>query len=334
MKQQKEKQMKNILFALAIIFSVNINARTITDDHGRVVEVPEHITKIYAASPPLTMSLLAFNPDLVAGLNSPFNEMQKKYVASAYNKPVVGGFMGQGNTPNFEILAGIKPDVIIMWTRMKGYEKILTKFEKMGIPVLLVNNKSIYDLITQFELFAKLTGDTTRADELIAYTKKSLSLIESLKKELSKQKEVRYYFAQGLDGLSSECEGSFHLEPFKYAGAKNALDCRMSSNYGMEKISMESVILSNPDVIVAMERTFTDTLMQNPQWRNLRAVKEGKVFTVPATPFNYISRPPSFMRLLGIRWLIDSFYPSLLEKPFEEEKKEFEKLFFPQLKEN
>ncbi|MBS4069558.1 MAG: ABC transporter substrate-binding protein [Sulfurimonas sp. RIFOXYB2_FULL_37_5] len=326
--------MKNILFALAIIFSVNINARTITDDHGRVVEVPEHITKIYAASPPLTMSLLAFNPDLVAGLNSPFNEMQKKYVASAYNKPVVGGFMGQGNIPNFEILAGIKPDVIIMWTRMRGYEKILTKFEKMGIPVLLVNNESIYDLITQFELFAKLTGDTTRADELIAYTKKSLSLIESLKKELSKQKEVRYYFAQGLDGLSSECEGSFHLEPFKYAGAKNALDCRMSSNYGMEKISMESVILSNPDVIVAMERTFTDTLMQNPQWRNLRAVKEGKVFTVPTTPFNYISRPPSFMRLLGIRWLIDSFYPSLLEKPFEEEKKEFEKLFFPQLKEN
>jgi iron complex transport system substrate-binding protein len=40
------------------------------------------------------------------------------------------------------------------------------------------------------------------------------------------------------------------------------------------------------------------------------------------------------MRLLGIRWLIDSFYPSLLEKPFEEEKKEFEKLFFPQLQEN
>jgi iron complex transport system substrate-binding protein len=311
--------MRAIFIILFFIVTLSLSAKTITDDHGRVVEVPEHITKIYAASPPLTMSLLAFNPDLVAGLNSPFNEMQKKYVASAYNKPVVGGFMGQGNTPNFEILAGIKPDVIIMWTRMKGYEKILTKFEKMGIPVLLVNNKSIYDLITQFELFAKLTGDTTRADELIAYTKKSLSLIESLKKELSKQKEVRYYFAQGLDGLSSECEGSFHLEPFKYAGAKNALDCRMSSNYGMEKISMESVILSNPDVIVAMERTFTDTLMQNPQWRNLRAVKEGKVFTVPATPFNYISRPPSFMRLLGIRWLIDSFYPSLLEKPFEEE---------------
>lgn len=326
--------MRAVFIILFFIVTLSLSAKTIKDDRGRVVEVPDRITKIYAASPPLTMSLLAFNPDLVAGLNSPFNKTQKKYVGSAYNKPIVGGFFGQGNTPNFEILASIKPDVIIMWARMRGYEKILTKFEKMGIPVLLVNNESIYDLITQFELFAKLTGDTKRANELIAYTKKSLSLIESLQKELSKQKKVRYYFAEGLDGLSSECEGSFHLEPFKYAGAENALKCRMSSNYGMEKISMENIILSNPDVIVAMEKTFTDTLMQNPQWKNLRAVKEGKVFTVPTIPFNYISRPPSFMRLLGIRWLIHSFYPSLLKKPFEEEKREFEKLFFPQLREN
>lgn len=326
--------MRTFLLTLLCFFTISLNAKTVTDDHGRVVEVPDRITKIYAASPPLTMSLLAFNPDLVAGLNSPFNETQKKYVGSAFGKPVVGGFMGGGNTPNFEILANTKPDVIIMWARMRGYEKVLAKFEKLGIPVLLVENESIYSIITQFELFAKLTGDTVRANELIAYTKTSLSLIESLQDKLSKQKQIRYYFAQGLDGLSSECEGSFHLEPFKFAGAKNALTCKMSSNYGMEKISVENVILSDPDVIVAMEKSFADTIAQNSQFKNIKAVKEGKVFTVPATPFNYISRPPSFMRLLGIRWLIDSFYPSLLEKPFEEEKREFLNLFFPQLKED
>jgi iron complex transport system substrate-binding protein len=323
-----------IILSVFVLFFTTAYAKSITDDQGRVVEVPDTITKIYSASPPLSMSLLAFNPDLVAGLNSPFNKMQKKYVGSAYNKPVVGGFMGQGNTPNFEILASTKPDVVIMWTRMRGYEKILAKLEKLNIPVLLVNNESIYDLITQFELFAKLTGERARADELIAYTKRSLSLVEQLQDKLSKQKQVRYYFAESLDGLSSECEGSFHLEPFKYAGAKNVLDCKMSSNYGMEKISLETIILSDPDVIVAMERTFTDAIAQNPKFKNLRAIKDGRVFTVPASPFNYISRPPSFMRLLGIRWLIDSFYPSLRTKSFEEDKKEFERLFFPQLKES
>jgi iron complex transport system substrate-binding protein len=36
------------------------------------------------------------------------------------------------------------------------------------------------------------------------------------------------------------------------------------------------------------------------------------------------------MRLLGIRWLIDSFYPTLRQNSFESEKEEFEKLFFKQ----
>jgi len=245
---------------------------------------------------------------------------------------LTGGFMGQGNTPNFEILVSAKPDVILMWTRIRGYEKILAKLEKLGIPVLLVNNESIYDLISQFELYAKLTGDEARAKELIAYTKKSLSLVEQMQDELAKQKQVRYYFAQGVDGQYSECEGSFHIEPFKYAGAKNALDCKMSSNYGMEKIALETILLSDPDVIVALESSFVNTIYDNPQWATLRAVKGKKVFLIPSSPFNYISRPPSFMRLLGIRWLIDSFYPSLLKKPFAQEKEEFEKLFFIQRK--
>ena len=323
--------MKIIISIFVLIFTTAY-ARTIIDDHGRVVKVPELITKIYAASPPLTMSLLAFNPDLVAGLNSPFNEIQKKYVGSAYDKPVVGGFMGQGNIPNFEILASVKPDVVIMWSRMSGHEKILAKLENLGIPVLLVNNESIYDLITQFELYAKLTGDEARANELIAYTKESLNLVEHMQGTLAKQKPISYYFAQGIDGQYSECEGSFHLEPFKYAGAKNALDCKMSSNYGMEKISLETILLSDPDVIVAMQKSFVESIYDNPQFSTLRAVKEKKVFLVPSSPFNYISRPPSFMRLLGIRWLIDSFYPTLRASSFLDEKEEFFKLFFVQRK--
>ncbi|MFA5460942.1 MAG: ABC transporter substrate-binding protein [Sulfurimonas sp.] len=318
------------LLTTLLLIVLSLSAKTITDDYGRVVVVPDTITKIYAASPPITMSVLAFNPDLVAALNSPFNELQREYVGSAFDKKVVGGFMGQGNTPNFEILSSVKPDVILMWGRSSAHEKILAKFEKLGIPVLLVKNDSIHDIITQFELLGNLTNNKARADELIAYTQKSLSLIESLQSNLKEQKSIRYYYAQGVDGLNSECEGSFHLEPFKFAGAKNALDCKMSSNYGMEKISIETILLSNPDVIVAMESTFAENVSQNSQWENIKAVKEGKVFTIPSTPFNYISRPPSFMRLLGIRWLIHSFYPSILEKSFEQEKAEFEKLFFTQ----
>jgi iron complex transport system substrate-binding protein len=316
------------LLIFLLIFTNIIEARTITDDYGRVVKIPDKITKIYAASPPITMSVIAFDPSLVAALNSGFKPEQKPYVGAAASKPIAGGFFGQGNTPNFEILASVKPDVILMWGRATGSENHLAKFSALGIPVLMVRNDSINDIAGQFDLLGRLTANTKRSRELIAYTKETLGLIQSLQTRVNARKEVRYYFAEGLDGLSSECEGSFHLEPFKYAGAKNAIDCRMSSNYGMEKISMEQIILSDPDVIIAMEREFAEGVTTNPKFKSLRAVKSGRVLTVPSLPFNYISRPPSFMRLMGIRWLIHAFYSDLIA-PIDQEKKRFEKLIFP-----
>ncbi len=321
--------MKILLF-LAALFFCDANARIITDDYGRTVTVPEKVSKIYAASPPLAMSVIAFDPSLVAVINMPFTEDQKPYIGAAASRPVAGGFFGQGNTPNYEVLAAAKPDVIIMWGKMTGSQNALAKLSALHIPVLLVRNDSINDLVSQFALFGKLTGNTKRSDELIAYTKETLGLIRSLQSKLDKRPDVRYYFAEGLDGLSSECEGSFHLEPFTYAGAKNALDCKMSSNYGMEKIPMETILLSDPDVIVAMESAFAAGIQNDPKWKNLRAVKNKRVLTVPSLPFNYITRPPSFMRLLGIRWLIHAFYPDLIG-PIEQEQKRFETLFFPNM---
>lgn len=322
--------MKALLITLLLLlFTNSIEAKTITDDYGRIVTVPDKVTKIYAAHPPLTMSVTAFDPNLVAALNSPFTEEQKVYVGSAITKkPIVGGFFGQGNTPNFELLASAKPDVIIMWGGATGADMHLKKFSALGIPVLLVRNDSINDLVNQFTLYGKLTGNTKRANELITYTQETLNLIQSLQKPLNKRRDTRYYFAEGLDGLSSECDGSFHLEPFNYAGAKNALNCKMSSNYGMEKISFETIIMSDPDVIVAMEPTFSLSIKTDPKWQTLRAVKSERILTVPNTPFNYITRPPSFMRLLGIRWLIHSFDPDLI-KSIDQETKRFNQLFFP-----
>jgi iron complex transport system substrate-binding protein len=316
------------LLIFLLIFSNIIEARTITDDFGRVVTIPEKITKIYSSSPPLTISLTAFDPTLVAGLNFPFKPNQKLYVGIAASRPVVGGHFGQGNIPNIEILASLKPDVILMWGNATGSENQLKQLSALGIPVLMVRNDSINDLLGEFDLLGRLSGNTKRARELIAYTKETLGLIQSLQAKVNARKDVRYYFAEGLDGMSSECEGSRHIEPFTYSGGKNSINCKVSSTYGMEKMSMEQIILADPDVIIAMEPSFVESIATNPKWKMLRAAKTGHVLTVPNVPFNYISRPPSLARLMGIRWLIHTFYPDLIA-PIDQEKKRFEKLFFP-----
>lgn len=320
--------MKYCIALMFFFLAVSAQSRIITDDYGRQVNVPERIASIYAASPPLTMSVVAFDPSLVCALNVPMSDTQKRYAGAASARPVAGGFFGQGNTPNYEIIAAAKPDVILMWGKMTGYQNALTKLSALHIPVIMVRNDSINDLIGQFELLGKLTGNTRRSDALVSYTKETLGMIESLQSKIDARKAVRYYFAEGSDGMSSECDGSFHLEPFGYAGGKNALSCKMSSNFGMEKMSMETILMADPDVIVAMEPSFAESVVQDPRWQNLRAVKNRRVLSVPSIPFNTISRPPSFMRLLGIRWLIHSFYPDLIG-PMESEQRRFDKLFFP-----
>ncbi|QOP41760.1 ABC transporter substrate-binding protein [Sulfurimonas marina] len=317
-----------LLLLIAIFLSLHLQAKVIVDHYGRSVNVPDKITKIYAASPPLSMSVLAFDPDLLAALNTPFSEEQKPYVGSAYTKPVVGGFFGQGKSPNLELLAAAKPDVIIVWGGMTGADKILKKLEVLGIPVLFIKNNTISDLIGQFKLYGELSGNTQRAKELIEYTKQTLSLIDSLQSKLQQQKQKTFYFAESIDGLRSECPGSFHLEPFLYTGSKNALDCKMSSNYGMEQISLETVLLSKPDLFIVMEPQFYTNIYRDKRFASLKAVKNKEVYLVPSKPFNYITRPPSFMRLMGIRWLIHTFYPNVLDISLKEEEKKFMKLFF------
>ncbi|UFS62591.1 ABC transporter substrate-binding protein [Sulfurimonas sp. HSL-3221] len=315
---------------LLLAACVTLWGRVVTDDFNRTVEVPETVRSVYATHPPLTMSLLAFDPRLVAALNFPFTDAQKPYAGAAAQRPVVGGFFGQGQTPNMELLLQVRPDVILMWGDMTGADRILAKLEKLGIPVLMVRNSTLGDLIGQFRLFGTLSGDTARAQTLMRYTKESLGLLEQYRTQLAAAKKVRYYFAEGLDGLSTECPGSFHIRPFDFARAQNALVCTMSSNYGMEKVSMESVMRADPDVIVAMEPQFVAHAQKDPLWRSLRAVKTGRLFLVPAHPYNYITRPPSFMRLMGIRWLMQQFYPGLLK---EDEQARFEAIFFPHYKE-
>lgn len=319
--------MRNLLFIFVLLVGVS-HAKNITDDYGNTVEVPDVIESIYALSPPITMSLVAFDASLIGALNSPWKPHEIPFVGTSKDKLIAGGFFGQGQTPNYEVIAKAKPDVIIMWARMNGSDAANKRLEMLGIPVLLIRNDTIKDLISQFRFYGELTGNHKRADELIAYTQETLSLIDSLQVKLAKHKPIRYYFAQGIDGLNSECEGSFHLEPFHYAGAKNALDCKMSSNFGMEKVSPEIVMISDPDVIIAMEPAFYNSIKTNPHFASLRAVKENKVYLVPTRGFNFISRPPSFMRLMGIRWLIHTFYPNLLENSLEEEQAKFDKIFF------
>jgi iron complex transport system substrate-binding protein len=79
--------------ALIAMLAEPAHAREIVDMSGRSVSVPDTITKVYGASPPVTCMIYAMDPGLIAGLNSPVTRQEGRLMsAEVKNLPVIGGW--------------------------------------------------------------------------------------------------------------------------------------------------------------------------------------------------------------------------------------------------
>ena len=79
---------------------------------------------------------------------------------------------------------------------------------------------------------------------------------------------------------------------------------------GFSVISIEQLMAANPDYIFCMGKGNSNpykAVKEKPVWRNLPAVKEGKLFNVPSNPFIWFDMPPSINRLCGLIWFGEIF---------------------------
>lgn len=288
-------------------------AREVEDMRGRKVTIPDRIDKVFATSPPGTYLVYAIDPHLLVGLNFPLWESEKKLTHPHLRTlPVIGGTVGMGRTINQEILLGAKPDVILIWdwneTAIQAeYEAI---FRRMGIPWVFVKADTVWDWPNALAFTGKVLGQEARGRELQAMAREMLGRLKAAVESLPKKNRApTVYYAEGADGLSTEGRGSFHTELIEVVGARNVHQGKVLAGYGMEHVSLEQVMGYAPDVILVKERAFWDTLFKDPRWKELRAVREHRVFLIPHEPFNWFDRPPSFMRLLGAEWLFSVLYP-------------------------
>lgn len=329
MKKKSEIAALICLFLLIISWA-EVGAREITDMSGRKVIVPDTVTKVYCASPPATYMLYAVDPMLIAGLNYPFNPKEERYLNPAMaSLPVIGGWFGQGRTPSQEALLQIKPDIMIVWKWKNSAvnDKIEKTAQQLKLPLVYIRIDHLSDYAKAFQFMGDLLHREKRARDLSDYAANTLKSIESAISDIPDDKKVSVYYAEAADGLSTECDKSVHAELIPLAGGKNIHKCEAEDDFGMVRITIEQVMLNNPDVIVAQEKSFTDQVFGNPIWQSVRAVKNKRVYPIPKYPFNWFDRPPSFMRLLGIQWLTNLLYPDRYVFALPKETKAFYKLF-------
>jgi iron complex transport system substrate-binding protein len=318
--------------AILLLWTGATAAHDIVDMAGRRVSVPETIRKVYGTSPPATYMVYAMDPALVAGLNFPFNPDEKQYLdPRVKNLPVVGGWFGQGQVANLETLLTVAPDIVLVW-RWHGREsainaKIEQALAPLGIPIVYVVLDDLADYPEAFAFLGKLFGRQERARALQRYAEATLETAARVRAAAAPDEQVSVYYAEGPDGLNTECHASVHVELITLCGGRNVHRCDATSRYGMQKISMEQVLIYDPQVILSHEALFFDKVYTHPKWQNIRAVRNKRVCRIPRIPFNWFDRPPSFMRLLGTHWLMHRLYPDLYPIDLVAETQAFYRLF-------
>ncbi|MDR2296385.1 MAG: ABC transporter substrate-binding protein [Clostridiales Family XIII bacterium] len=301
-----------------------------TDSAGRSVELPRTIDRVAPSGAYAQILLYSLCPEKLIGLSAPFSKNQKRYIDEKYwDLPVFGQFYGKNATMNFEEIIKAAPDVIIdvgeekdgIAADMDGIQ------EQTGIPVLFV--KATLDTTAEaYEALGALLGVPERGAALSAYVRETLAYAAENRARIAEEDRVGVLFGNGEYGLEVAGAGSVHAETLEVAGAVNVAVLDKVSGSGRDAVSIEQVLLWDPDAVILAPDSCYGDIFDDPLWAGVGAVQRGAVYEIPSGPYSWLDRPPSVQRALGVLWLGNLLYPELYDIDMIEETRRFYALFW------
>ncbi|MEE8715956.1 MAG: ABC transporter substrate-binding protein [Coriobacteriales bacterium] len=312
--------------------------RTFTDDAGRALVIPsvENLTGIYFTSPISEIFSFTLAPDLGIGTTyENLSDAELELLPQGYGElPYLGSLAGGGEM-NYEAIIDAGPQLIINISSSDLTDSDVSTTDEIqnqtGVPVVLLNG-AMENVANLYARLGDLLGREDDAKRLSDYCTKVLDDVKAAVGGLSDDQKTTLYYAEGSDGLQTEPESSPHALTFKLAGAKNIADVEANPGKGMSQVSLEQVLAWDPEVIIAWSTEVrggaSDTIVTDENWAQITAVKQGRVYAMPNTPFSWCDRPPSVNRFLGVQWVANLLYPDLYDVDMVEVTKEFYSTFY------
>jgi iron complex transport system substrate-binding protein len=218
-----------------------------------------------------------------------------------------------GSTLNYETFLSMNPDVILYGSSpgtnvSSTIDDIQTKLNP--IPVVgTLDSTNAKNYGPEITYLGDLLDQKDKAAELNAFYDNVYQTVTSKVASIPDEKRVKVDYAEGPEGLKTDPEVSDHAQLIAICGGKNVADITEKGGGGMAPVSMEQVVSWNPDLILAGDSKFFQSILTDPNWKDINAVKNKQVFLIPNQPFGWIDRPPGVNRIIGIPWLAKVLYP-------------------------
>lgn len=301
-------------------------AATVTDAAGRAVPVPAKTMRVFPAGPPAAILLYTLAPDLLLGWPRANRPEECAFMLSdACTRAEVGRITGRGNTANLERVIALKPDLILdVGSTSDTFVSLATRVqEQTGIPYALLDGR-FAAIATTYRKLGELTGRQADAEKLARYADEILQTITSRIAGIASSSRPRVYYARGPRGLVTGLGGSINVETIEML-AQNVAG---GNRGGLANVSIEQLLVWNPDVIVTIDQAFAANVRADPAWASVAAVKNNRVHLSPKMPFGWVDFPPSANRLIGLWWLAKILYPDRFPEDLTALTRDFYTLFY------
>jgi iron complex transport system substrate-binding protein len=281
-------------------------AAEFTDSAGRIVQLPNRIGRVMAADPVAAVLVYVLAPDRLIGWVQP---AQASGMPPRYARlPAYGSLAGPNPAVVPASLTRLRPDVIIeagpVTPERAAFADQTT--QTTGIPYILLDN-SFDRTPTMLRTVGRLLGVADRSDDIALWAEHAIDALRGRLLIQSSTTRPRVYYGRGPLGMEPALPGTPAAEAITNAGAINVA-AALAGN-PPAPMSRQLLLQWNPDVIIAERAGFYDSLLRDPAWRGLAAVRNKRVYLEPSRPFGWIEGPAGVNRLIGLYWLSVVLYP-------------------------
>ena len=221
-----------------------------------------------------------------------------------------------------------RPDVIVDYGSLGAtYVSLADQVQKQtGVPYLLYDG-SLGAIPAVSAALGDLLGVPSAARGLARYAERTLAEVDRRVARVPPDRRPRVYYARGPRGLETAAPGSINVESLERLGARNVAG-EDAGRARLGAVSVEQVLAWNPEVIVTIDPAFAKSLPGDPLWRDVKAVRDNRLYLAPVLPFPWVDFPPSVNRLIGLWWLGQALYPAEFAEDLRAEARAFYTLVY------
>jgi len=258
-----------ILVFIILLFSSRANAGVCIDKTGRRVNISPHPQRIVSLAPSITETLFALGLDReVVGVT-----MLSTYPEAARSKPRVGTFINI----SLERVVALNPDLVI-GTADGNRKETVKQLEGVGLPVYVVNPKSLAEIFDMIVNIGRITGRADEARVLADGLKKRVGRVASSLRGL---KRPRVFLQIGINPVITVGRDTLYSELIERAGGENIYK-ETTTRY--PRCSIEDIIAKKPDIIIisSMKRGGKFPAAKDGwiRWGTIPAVRQDRIYII------------------------------------------------------